>query len=257
MSLKSFGSLSVTFSGHRQLRRRFGELAVGKLLAAGPDDEALLRAHVGELHLPLVRRGLHEHRARLRAHGAQLVVRIPHARGAARHLHAEHRVGVLGRRRARAPRAPCVQSHSSSSATHHRQRRGHALAELEVLHHHGDRCRPCRCAGTRWAGSASAARPARTRGARPAGSQKEITRPPPSGGGGLEEFAAGDLLRPWRRLTLSCSDARGALDRLAHALVGAAAADVAAHRRVDVRVRSATVFFCSSAIADITWPDWQ
>jgi len=57
-------------------------------------------------------------------------------------------------------------------------------------------------------------------------------------------------------LGLACLHGCGAMDGLADALVGAAAADVAAHSIVDIGV-GGLGFFESSATADMICPDWQ
>ena len=50
---------------------------------------------------------------------------------------------------------------------------------------------------------------------------------------------------------------RRALDGRADAHVGAAAADVSRHGRVDVGVVRAAACVAASAAADMIWPDWQ
>ena len=49
----------------------------------------------------------------------------------------------------------------------------------------------------------------------------------------------------------------GALDRRADAHIGAAAADIARHRGIDVGIVRDWASLASSAAADMIWPDWQ
>ena len=218
---------------------RVGELAVGERAGRrGRARRPFSRAQLGAGRPSTVgrRRGQQHRRARRAPALRRLLPLAGDARAAAGHLHAEHRVRV-GRARPGAPPPSRFPVAVELLGDQHRQRRVDALAHLRLVHEDGDDVPPCRCAGRRWARSRRRP-PRRLRGQATAartGSQNPSRSRPQS---------AAAALRKSRREGAECSSRaspfssgpRGLLDRRADALIGAAAADVPAHGRVDVRV---------------------
>ncbi len=121
----------------RELRRLFGELAVGELLAALVDHHALFRAAVGGIGFPGFRGRGDEHRARRRARLAHRLPVPAHRGRSAGRLHAEDRIGerlIDPRLLDPHPRPVGVQLLGDQ----HGNRRVHALAHLGETAHHGD-----------------------------------------------------------------------------------------------------------------------
>ena len=188
-------------------------------------------------HLPLLRpRPATSIDARLRAGDAQLVVAVAHRGRAAGELAAEHRVDVrlagrrhldldLRRGRRRAPRRSASASRCRRPGPSRSARRGWSRCCREPMRTQAfgiavltRRRRAC---------ASSRSRAARSR----------CTRRAAGGGAGLQEARGGRLaveIDPVM-ITLPCVPA-ALMDRRADARVRAAAADVAAHRGVDVGV---------------------
>ena len=124
----SLGILERHLLGHRQLRRRGGELAVGRLLAARADDPCRFRpSGVERSTFHLVGGSRDQHLAHLRAGDAQLLPAVAHRGRAAGELRAaEQRVAVqlgVGRRDRHLDRAGCRRSAPRRSASASRCRR--------------------------------------------------------------------------------------------------------------------------------------
>jgi hypothetical protein len=115
----------------------FGELAVGRLLAARTGHRAVARAALRGVDAPLLRRGFREHDAGLRARDAQLVPSVAHRGGATGDLAAEHRVDVHLSRRREVDSDP-VQVHLELFRDQRGKRHHYALAHLGPRAQDGD-----------------------------------------------------------------------------------------------------------------------
>jgi hypothetical protein len=123
---------------HRQLHRRFGQLAIGQALAAGAYHHALLGAQAARVNTPLRSGRRDQHGAGARAELTVLRVGVFDRARAAREVHAESRVhiGRVGRAVLAFDQGPVrIQLFGQD----HRQAGLHALPELEPVDGDGHR----------------------------------------------------------------------------------------------------------------------
>ena len=132
--------LDLDRCGHRLFPRRFGELAERRFLAAGVGDDAVFHLHGFRGHLPLLRGGGDQHRARGGARLPILVERIRDGRRAAGALRRPpHEVVVAARIGGRAL-DPHLRPRGIEFLGDQRRQAGvHALPHLEVLDDDGHR----------------------------------------------------------------------------------------------------------------------